>query len=58
MEIKELVFWDIICAVSDDVIGQDDDRTWVERHTMQQVLKSFMQAVYGEGEVAVGRLIS
>lgn len=58
MEIKELVFWDIIRAVSDEVIGQDDDRTWVERHTMQQVLKSLMQAVYGEGEVAVGRLIS
>lgn len=58
MEIKELVFWAIICAVSDDVIGQDDDRTWVERHTMQQVLKSLMQAVHGECEVAVGKLIS
>lgn len=31
MEFKELVFWEIVCVVSDDVIGQDDDRTWVER---------------------------
>lgn len=22
---------EIVCVVSDDVIGQDDDRTWVER---------------------------
>ena len=43
MEVKELVFWDIMCVVNDDVIGQDDDRMWVERHTIQQVLTSLVK---------------
>ena len=36
MEFKELVFWEIVCIVNDDAIGQDDDGTWVERQPIQQ----------------------
>lgn len=48
MDIKGLVFWGwVVCAVSDEVVGQGDGGIWVDRQTTQQVLMSSVRAVYG-----------
>lgn len=38
MQIKELVFWEIICVVNDAVVGQDNDRTFLFRSDLHQIV--------------------